>query len=142
MRLRDDIPSALPHDAGTARAPGERIERSDPPNGGGDHAKRHEACDESWEPRINWRPSRTLSFVDGVPSAEIGESVYEHLDFVHGLKLISTASVGRRRTHSEEGFHDVGVEATTSSSSPELMGRSLTEMACVPGPECMSLRLR
>ena len=63
----------------------------------------------------------TLSFVDGVPSAETAETVYEHLDFVHGLTLTTTlpwASTYAIR----KGFHDVGVEDNHVLLFSELMG--------------------
>jgi hypothetical protein len=46
----------------------------------------------------------TLESVDGVPSGETAELVYDHLDFLHALNVYSTASREHRHTRCGRAF--------------------------------------
>ncbi len=64
----------------------------------------------------------TLSFVDGVPSAETAETVYDHLDFLHGLNAYLDGFRGASTYAIRKGFHDVGVKDNEILIFSELMG--------------------
>ena len=59
----------------------------------------------------------TLEFVDGVPSGETAERVYDHLDFVHGLNVYLDGFAGASTYAIRKGFHEAGVDDNRSSSS-------------------------
>ena len=61
----------------------------------------------------------TLEFVDGVPSGEAVENVYDHLDFVHGLNVYLDGFAGASTYAIRKGFHDAGVD---DNSDPHLLG--------------------
>ena len=56
-----------------------------------------------------------LDFVDGVPTGDTAERVYDHLDFVHGLNVYLDGFGDRRRTRS--GRASTGRARTTTRSS-------------------------
>jgi len=64
----------------------------------------------------------TLEFVDGVPSGETAERVYDQLDFVHGLNVFLDAFAGASTYAIRKGFHDVGLEDNSILIFSELMG--------------------
>ncbi len=64
----------------------------------------------------------TLEFVDGVPSGETAELVYDHLDFVHGLNVYLDGFAGASTYAIRKGFHDAGVEDNEILIFSELMG--------------------
>jgi hypothetical protein len=64
----------------------------------------------------------TLEFADGVPSRETVETVYDHLDFVHGLNVYLDAFAGASTYALRKGFEDAGVEDNTILIFSELMG--------------------
>ena len=61
----------------------------------------------------------TLEFVDGVPSGETAERVYDHLDFVHGLNVFLDGFAGASTYAIRKGFHDAGVGGQLD---PHLLG--------------------
>ena len=63
----------------------------------------------------------TLEFVDGVPSGETVERVYDHLDFVHGLNVFLDGFAGASTYAIRQGFLDVGVEDNSILIFSELM---------------------
>ena len=64
----------------------------------------------------------TLEFVDGVPTGETAETVYDHLDFVHGLNVYLDGFAGASTYAIRKGFHDAGVEDNQILIFSELMG--------------------
>ena len=56
----------------------------------------------------------TLESVDGVPSGETADRVYDHLDFVHGLNVYLDGFAGPSTYAIRKGFHDLGVEDNRS----------------------------
>ena len=64
----------------------------------------------------------TLEFVDGVPSGETVETVYDHLDFVHGLNVFLNGYAGASTVALRKGFHEAGVEDNQILIFSELMG--------------------
>ena len=66
----------------------------------------------------------TLDFVDGVPSGEAAELVYEQLDFVHALNAYLDGFAGASTYAIRKGFHEAGVEDNSIMIFSELMGRS------------------
>jgi Protein of unknown function (DUF1254) len=64
----------------------------------------------------------TLESVDGVPSGETAELVYDHLDFVHGLNVYLDGFAGASTYALRKGFHELGVEDNTILIFSELMG--------------------
>jgi hypothetical protein len=64
----------------------------------------------------------TLESVDGVPSGETAELVYDHLDFVHGLNVYLDGFAGASTYALRKGFHDLGVEDNSILIFSELMG--------------------
>ena len=64
----------------------------------------------------------TLEFVDGVPSGEAAEKVYDHLDFVHALNVYLDGFGGASTYAVRKGFHDIGVEDNSILIFTELMG--------------------
>ena len=67
----------------------------------------------------------TLEFVDGVPSGEAAEKVYDHLDFVHGLNVYLDGFRGSVDVRDPEGLPRRGRRGQLrSSSSRSCWGRS------------------
>ena len=64
----------------------------------------------------------TLDFVDGVPSGEAAELVYEQLDFVHALNAYLDGFAGASTYAIRKGFHEAGVEDNSIMIFSELMG--------------------
>jgi hypothetical protein len=64
----------------------------------------------------------TLESVDGVPSGETAERVYDHLDFVHGLNVYFDGFAGASTYALRKGFHEAGAEDNTILIFSELMG--------------------
>ncbi len=64
----------------------------------------------------------TLEFVDGVPTGEAAEKVYDHLDFVHGLNVYLDGFAGASTYAIWKGFHDAGVKDNEILIFSELMG--------------------
>ena len=64
----------------------------------------------------------TLRFLDGVPSSETVETVYDHLDFVHALNVFLNGYAGASTVALRKGFHDAGVEDNEILIFSELMG--------------------
>ena len=63
-----------------------------------------------------------LEFVDGVPSRETSELVYDHLDFVHALNVFLNGFPGASTQALRNGLHEVGVEDNAILIFSELMG--------------------
>jgi hypothetical protein len=64
----------------------------------------------------------TLESVDGVPTGETAELVYDHLDFVHGLNVYLDGFAGASTYAIRKGFHELGVEDNAILIFSELMG--------------------
>ena len=64
----------------------------------------------------------SLKFVDGVPSGETAEIVYENLDFVHGLSAYLNNFAGASTYAIRQGFQSVGAADNTILIFSELMG--------------------
>jgi hypothetical protein len=64
----------------------------------------------------------TLEFVDGVPSGETVKTVYDHLDFVHGLNVYLDGFAGASTYAIRKGFEETGVEDNAILIFSELMG--------------------
>ncbi len=64
----------------------------------------------------------TLEFVDGVPSAETVETVYDHLDFVHALNVFLNGFAGASTVAFRKGLHEAGVDDNQVLIFSELMG--------------------
>ena len=64
----------------------------------------------------------TLTFTDGVPSAETSELVHDHLDFVHALNAYLDGFGGPSTYAIRKGFHEAGVEDNAILLFSELMG--------------------
>ena len=52
----------------------------------------------------------TLEFVDGVPTSATAATVYDHLDFVHGLNAYLNGFPGASTWAVRKGFHEAGVQ--------------------------------
>jgi hypothetical protein len=63
-----------------------------------------------------------LEFVDGVPSGETVEKVYDHLDFVHALNVFLDGYAGASTCALRKGFHDAGANDNEILIFSELMG--------------------
>ncbi len=63
-----------------------------------------------------------LGFVDGVPSGETSEKVYDHLDFVHALSVFLNAYAGASTVAMRKGFHEAGADDNEILIFSELMG--------------------
>jgi hypothetical protein len=55
-----------------------------------------------------------LDFVDGFPSAETSEIVYDHLDFQHALTVFLNGFAGASTYALRQGFHEAGRRTTKS----------------------------
>ena len=64
----------------------------------------------------------TLEFVDGVPSAETVDTVYDHLDFVHALNVFLNGYAGASTYALRKGFHEAGAADNEILIFSELMG--------------------
>ena len=64
----------------------------------------------------------TLEFVDGVPSTETVETVYDHLDFMHALNVFLNGYAGASTVAIRKGFREAGVEDNQILIFSELMG--------------------
>ena len=64
----------------------------------------------------------TLEFVDGVPTSESAETLYDHLDYVHALNAFLSGYGGASTYAMRRGFHDAGVHDNQILIFPELMG--------------------
>jgi hypothetical protein len=63
-----------------------------------------------------------LDFVDGVPSRESAETVYDHLDFVHGLNVFLNGYAGASTIAMRKGFQEAGADDNAILIFSELMG--------------------
>jgi hypothetical protein len=63
-----------------------------------------------------------LELVDGVPTGDTAERVYEHLDFVHALNVFLNGYAGASTCALRHGFHDAGVADNQILIFSELMG--------------------
>src|SRR6187402_1132621 len=63
----------------------------------------------------------TLDFVDGFPSPETTELVYDNLDFVHALNVYLNGFPGASTVALRKGFHEAGVEDNSILIFSELM---------------------
>ncbi len=64
----------------------------------------------------------TLAVVDGVPTDDTAEKVYDNLDFVHGLNVYLNGFAGASTVAMRKGFHEVGVDDNQILIFSELMG--------------------
>ena len=64
----------------------------------------------------------TLEFIDGVPTGETAETVYDHLDFVHALNVFLNGYAGASTWAMRKGFHEAGVDDNQILIFSELMG--------------------
>ena len=67
-------------------------------------------------------PLGTLEFVDGVPSSDTVEKVYDHLDFVHALNVFLNGYAGASTVALRKGFHEAGAADNQILIFSELMG--------------------
>src|SRR3954447_7933386 len=63
-----------------------------------------------------------LGLVDGVPTGESVEKVFDHLDFVHALNVFLNGYAGASTCAMRKGFHDAGADDNTIVIFSELMG--------------------
>jgi len=63
----------------------------------------------------------TLELVDGVPTRETTETVYDHLDFTHALNAYLNGFPGASTQALLDGFHEAGVEDNSILIFSELM---------------------
>jgi hypothetical protein len=63
----------------------------------------------------------TFEFVDGIPSGETVETVYDHLDFVHALNVYLNSFAGASTYAIRKGLHEAGVEDNAVIIFSELM---------------------
>ena len=63
-----------------------------------------------------------LDFVDGVPTGETAERVYDHLDFVHAVNVYLDGFAAASTYAIRKGFHEVGVADNQIIIFSELMG--------------------
>ena len=54
-----------------------------------------------------------LEFTDGAPARKSVETLYDHLDYVHGLNAFLTAFPGASTQAIRQGFHGIGVRAAS-----------------------------
>ena len=62
-----------------------------------------------------------LDFVDGFPSSETSELVYDHLDFVHALNVFLNGFAGASTYALRKGFHEAGAKDNEILMFSELM---------------------
>ena len=65
-----------------------------------------------------------LEFTDGAPARKTVETLYDHLDFVHGLNAFLTAFPAASTQAMRQGFHDIGVQDNSVLIFSELMDSS------------------
>ena len=63
----------------------------------------------------------TLEFVNGVPSVETVETVYDHLDFVHALNVFLNGFAGASTYALQKGFQEAGANVNEILMFSELM---------------------
>src|SRR5512133_2168045 len=63
----------------------------------------------------------TLELVDGVPTRETAETVYDHLDFAHALNVYLNGFPGASTQALHKGLHDAGAEDNAILIFSELM---------------------
>ena len=63
-----------------------------------------------------------LEFVDGVPSDEAVDRIYDHLDFLHGVNAYLDGFRGASTYAIRKGFHDAGAEDNQVLLFSELLG--------------------
>ncbi|MDI9918190.1 DUF1254 domain-containing protein [Rhodococcus sp. IEGM 1379] len=63
----------------------------------------------------------TMEFTDGAPSAETVETLYDNLDFLHGVNAYLTAFPGASTWALRQGFESIGSEDNTIVIFSELM---------------------
>ena len=71
--------------------------------------------------RLETRLGR-LEFRDGVPNAVTVETLYDHLDFVHGLNVFLNAFPGASTYAMRKGFHEAGANDNEVIIFSEMMG--------------------
>ena len=64
----------------------------------------------------------TLDLIDGVPSAETADLVFDHLDFVHALNVFLNGYAGASTVAMLKGFQEAGVGYNDILIFSELMG--------------------
>ena len=64
----------------------------------------------------------TLDFVDGVPSDQTVETLYDHLDYVQALNVFLNGYAGASTYALRKGFHEAGAEDNQIIMFSELMG--------------------
>jgi hypothetical protein len=64
----------------------------------------------------------TMDFVDGFPSPETSELVYDHLDFVHALNVFLNGFAGASTYALRKGFHEAGAKDNEILMFSELLG--------------------
>jgi hypothetical protein len=64
----------------------------------------------------------TLEFIDGVPSGETSEKVYDHLDFTHALNVVLNGYAGASTCALRKGFHEAGVGDNEVLIFSQMMG--------------------
>jgi hypothetical protein len=64
----------------------------------------------------------TLDFVDGFPSRDTSERMYDHLDFVHALNVFLNGYAGASTVALRKGFHEAGAADNEILIFSELMG--------------------
>ena len=64
----------------------------------------------------------TLDLIDGVPSAETADLVFDHLDFVHALNVFLNGYAGASTVAMLKGFQEAGVGYNEILIFSELMG--------------------
>ena len=65
-----------------------------------------------------------LEFTDGAPARKTVETLYDHLDFVHGVNAFLTAFPAASTQAMRQGFHDIGVQDNQVLIFSELMDSS------------------
>ena len=65
-----------------------------------------------------------LEFTDGAPARKTVETLYDHLDFLHGVNAFLTAFPAASTQAMHQGFRDIGVEDNSVLIFSELMDSS------------------
>ena len=65
-----------------------------------------------------------LEFTDGAPARKSVETLYDHLDYLHGLNAFLTAFPGASTQAIRQGFHGIGVQDNSVLIFSELMDSS------------------
>ena len=69
-------------------------------------------------------PIGQLEFTDGAPARKSVETLYDHLDYLHGLNAFLTAFPGASTQAIRQGFHGIGVKDNSVLIFSELMDSS------------------